>query len=443
MNTLLTILLSSHYPEGEKGFALDWLSGMEYMLGGFVGWCTRRLAEYSSFSWQVKLSVGMVVLGIFLVIYMLIHLYTDIRKGHIRRRMELDAYARYHKAFREIMENRDILTEEEINSICGVEKLNDNGEWIPQIYGKEINVNILAGTVLQVRLEMMGRCDFEDMSTHVTGNEETLYLPNIATLCKVTGVTRLYETKLEKRVDVIKTLQDLLTLTLPVTEGYLARYTGHGNKDIKYMARMCHVFCTKSEPYKYMEEDLKGSQPLWYPMMLHRLLGWLKQTDHPMPKFTLMAAESKNADSAAFLIKEISYWGDETEKKEVMTFLNSPVHKCVEAALKVLGVKGNTEAEAAIKDSYANQTEAIRRESLRAICNIGSGECADFFAKAFRETSSLETKTCALECLLMYGRIGMQKFVELSYEYEHNESLSKLIHEVESIQMAKQAGFVL
>lgn len=441
MNTLLTIPLSVQYPDGENGVTLDGLGNVEYWMGGLFGMITRKTAEYASFSWQVKFSVGTVILGTIMVVYMLYRLFRSIRRRNVMRRIEIDTYNRFSKPFREVMENRTKLTQEEIEEICQM-KAEDICNY-PHKSNEKIAIRVLASVIMQVRLEMIKRYVADDQSTGTPKGKEILYLPNIATLCNMTRVTELYETNLEKRRDVIKTLQDLLTLTLPVTEGYFARYTGHDNKDIKYMARMCHVFCTKAEPYKFMVEDLKGSQPLWYPMMLHRLLGWLKQTNHPMPKFVLMASETENANSAAFLIKEIGFWGSDEEKKAVIRFLNSPVNKCVEAALEVIGVKGNTEVEDAIKASYSSHPEVIRRMCLKALSRICSGESTDFFVKAFEETSSLETKTCALECLFTYGRSGLRRFIELSDKYEDNESLSELINEVESVQLAKQAGFVL
>lgn len=440
MNLLNAILLSANYPDGDKGVTLDGISNVEYWLGGLVGWILRWIAKYSSFSWQVKFSVCMVAIGIIVVLYMLYSLFRDIRKRHMMRRIEIDTYNRFCQPFREVMECRETLKEEDIERICDMTK----EKIIRFPHSKEsIAIPVLASVIMRVRLEMIKKYDRGESSAEQDADTEIFYLPNISTLCGMTGVTALYEMNLEKRRDVVKTLQDLLTLTLPVTEGYLARYTGHGNKDIKYMARMCYVICTKAEPYKYMEEDLKGSQPLWYPMMLHRLLGWLKQTGHPMPKFALMAAETKNEESAAFLIKEIGFWGSDEDKKSLVEFLHSSSHRCVEATLDVLGVKGNVEAEAHIMDVYGNQTEQLRRACLRAVSRIQSGQGTDFFTGAFEESSSLETKACALECLYTYGRSGMMRFIELSNKYESDESLSELIYEVSSVQIAKQAGLNL
>lgn len=399
----------------------------------------RSLTEFSGYSWQVKFSICVCVLCALVVVYMLGSLLFDIWKRHKMRRIEIDTYNRLSQPFREVMSCRDMLSVNDIERICGMSV--DEILKFPHKTNERIAIKVLASVIMRVRLEMIQKYSTDDPFAGPHPDDEILFLPNIPTLCSITGAKAMYERNLEKRHDVIKTLQDLLTLTLPVTEGYLARYTGHANKDIKYMARMCYVICTKAEPYKYMEEDLKGSQPLWYPMMLHRLLGWLKQTNHPMPKFALMAAETKNEDSAAFLIKEIGFWGSDEDKKAVADLLrSSSSRKIVEAALDVLGVKGNVAAEADIKDVYGRQSEPLRRSCLRAISRIDSGESVDFFVDAFEETSSLETKTCALECLYTYGRAGMDRFIKLCGKYDSNESISELFYEVESIQIAKQAG---
>lgn len=434
---ILHIFLSTQYPTGADGVVLHGLDNLEFWLGGFVSWVTRRLTMFAEFSWQVKFSVFLTIFCAIMVLYMLIHLFFDIRSRHKLRRIELDTYARYNKPFRQVLTSRKHLKQEEIEKICGetAEEIFRNVSSDPMIA-----VRVLASVIMQVRLEMMKR--FDTAEDEEPTDSEILYLPNISVLCGMLRVREMYENNLEKRRDVLKTLQDMLTLTLPLTEGYLALYTSHDNKDIKYMSRMCYVFCTQAEPYKYMTEDLKSNQPLWYPMMLHRLLGWLKQTNHLMPKFHLLASETQNAEAAAFLIKEIGFWGNDDEKEKVKDFLYSSNYKCVEAALQVLGVKGNTEAESLITQIYDNQPEFIRRECLRAISRIDSGESADFFVRAFEESSSLETRTYALECLYSYGSTGMRRFIELSREYESNPELSNLIYSVMSIELAMQSGYI-
>lgn len=440
MQFFMLRLLSVEYPTGgEQGVTLEGLENVEYWLGGFVAYVMRSMTTFSSFSWQVKFSVFLAIFSAALVAYMLIKLYFKIRRRHKIRRLEIDTYEKYKKPFRQVITCQDKLTKEEIEDICGE---NPDRIFKSVCEDPKIAVRVLAYAIMRVRLELIRRYEHDDSDDGEPVDHEILYLPNIATLCGMFRVRTMYENNLEKRRDVLKTLQDMLTLTLPLTEGYLAIYTGHPNKDIKYMARMCHVFCTHAEPYKYLTEDLKGNQPLWYPMMLHRLLGWLQQTGHPMPKFHLLASETPNAESAAFLIKEIGFWGSDEDKQKVREFLSSPHPKCVEAALQVIGVRGNATAEAAIQETYFNQPEPLRRKCLLALRRINSGCSTDFFVRAFEETSSLETRTCALESLLTYGEDGMRRFIELSRKYDSDESLSDLIYGVQSIELAKQSGYI-
>lgn len=439
MQSLIHILLSADYPTGEHGVTLEGLENVEYWLGGFIGHVIRFLTTFAAFSWQVKFSVFMALFCTAVIVYMSFKLCHDIRKRHKIRRLELDTYSRYSEAFRQVITCKNKLEEKDIVAICGME-----AEEIFQSISPDpkIAVRVLASVIMQVRLELIRRYENDDEEGAEAVDHEILYLPNITILCDMFRVREMYENNLEKRRDVLKTLQDMLTLTLPLTEGYLAIYTGHGNKDIKYMSRMCYVFCTQAEPYKYMAEDLKGNQPLWYPMMLHRLLGWLKQTNHPMPKFHLLASETNNPESAAFLIKEISFWGSQEDKQRVKEFLSSPHYRCVEAALQVIGTRGNVEAETAIQETYSTQPEFIRRKCLKALSRINSGRSTEFFVRAFEESSSLETRTYALECLLTYGEVGMRRFIELSRKYESDESLSNLIYGVQSIELTKQSGYI-
>ena len=112
----------------------------------------------------------------------------------------------------------------------------------------------------------------------------------------------------------------VVNLNIRINEGELAIYLNHHNSNIRLMARLANIICTENEPYKYLEEDLNQRMLPWRPMLTHRLFGWLQECGRPMPSFIVLAESLENEQASAFLIEEVAYWGNDTEKDELAKF---------------------------------------------------------------------------------------------------------------------------
>lgn len=399
------------YPDGDtvKYHGSD---AFDYYWGVVSYFWESKLAVFTSFPWQVQTAFGLTVFCI-VIMFIVASRFFKHKKQLQQFQDELDyVNENLREHFYAVLTSADDYSVPMIEEECQM-TMEDMAKLTPEV---------LAMVITELRLEL----------------SELTFLPNLDVLCEATGVKSYYESNLTHRRDVLTTLQNLVTMTLRVSEGHLATYINHHNSNIRHMARMCYIICTKAEPYRYLEEDLQEKQALWRPMMLHRLFGWLRDTERQMPQFLVLASVMKDDDTAAFLIEEIAYWGNDSEKESISTFFLSPMFKCREAALKAVTFLHDERHEQSIIDSYPNQPEYLRRECLRAIQSIGSGKYLEFFVDSYYNTSSQETRECALTCLYSYGAEGRRRFETMRNDIASDEQGLTLLDQIDSLAVLQQ-----
>ena len=269
-------------------------------------------------------------------------------------------------------------------------------------------------------------------------NREADNVPNADTLCAMTGVKALYEKNLASDHNVLLTLQNMVNLHVSVSEGLLANYINHYKSNVRQMARMCHIISSKSEPYRYLIEDLNEHQGIWRFMMMHRLFGWVWANERQMPQFLIIAKKVQNEQSVAFLIEEVAYWGSDAEKASLHEILLSPNYKYRIAALRAIAKLCDKDQEQAAVESYERQPESIRHEVLRAVHAINSGLYTEFFVNAYRTASSKLTKEIALSCLYTYANTGRRAFELLRSEVINNEEERRLMDQIDAMAILNQ-----
>lgn len=401
----------SRYPDGNH-VRYTGLDAFDYYYGLISYFFESKLATFRHFPWQIQVAFGLIVVCI-IVIAVVAWRFFCHKKRLKQFHEDLDfvnTHLREH--FYNILISPDDYDLEMVERECEMS--------IEDIL--KIPSEVLATVISELRLQL----------------SEVTVLPNLDRLCEITGVKGFYERNLVERRDVLTTLQNLVTMTIRISEGHLATYINHHNTNIRHMARMCYIVCTKAEPYRYLEEDLQEKQALWRPMMLHRLFGWLKDTNRQMPQFLVLASIINDDATAAFLIEEIAYWGNEKEKVSISEFFLSPKFKCREAALKVVTFLHDDRQEDAIIRSYSDQPEYLRRECLKAIRAINSGKHTDFFVESYYDTSSKETRECALSCLYSYGIDGRRRFETMRKDIASDEQGINLINQIDSYAVLQQ-----
>lgn len=401
----------SRYPDGNT-VHFTGVDAFEYYYGFISFWGESVVAWFRDYSWQVQVSFSVILICIIIMIFLACRFSHNIRKTRAFERELAKATEKYRNVFYEVLIRPDEPTIEEFEAMCGV-SVDKLEEFSPLIYSTIIST---------IRLEL----------------SEISSLPNINYLCRLTGVTQYYEQNLINKHEVLSTLQNIVNMSLRVSEGLLAIYINHHITNIRHMARMAFIICTETEPYRYLEEDLQEPQALWRPMMLHRLFGWLRDTERQMPQFLVLASVMKDDTTAAFLIEEIAYWGSEKEKATIHQFFLSPMFKCRQSALRAVALLSDETQEDAIIASYEHQPDELRRECLMAISAINSGRHTQFFVDAYYNTSSKLVRECALTCLYTYGSEGRRRFEMMRTEISNDPLGIKLLDQIDSMAILNQ-----
>ncbi len=368
------------------------------------------LHQFDDYSWQIITSYNIAVGCIIALVVLFIMFFIRVRKRNRVKKKAKEINERYLDAVRTIL-GSDTMTTSEMKQVLNASE-EDIRKNRPRYY-----IDLLE----QARMEMY----------------EIVYLPNMQNLAVLLGVQDKCESNLLLNREVFRTLQVLAMLQITVSEGRLANYVNHSNREIRMMARMCFITCSSTnEPYRFLIEDLNQPQALYRPMLLHYIFGWMKSKELPMPTFLVTSERVNNEEMAAYLIKEVAYWGSDMEKQNIKDYFVSDRMMCRSAAIEVATDLCNIDMEDKLIESYDKQPEEIRREIMRALLSIKSGKQLDFFVNVYNSTSSRRTREEALYCMYNYSSEGRRLFE--MFRSEADEERRTLFEQIDSAMLLGQ-----
>ena len=365
---------------------------------------------YDGYSWQVRVSYGLIVFSILLMMLLFLMFAYRVIKRNRRARSYKHLEKAYGDKFREILGEVELLTPSEIEQRCGVRQ----GEF--QRYHPSLYVKLIT----HLREELM----------------EVIYIPNLQTLSHTCGMIAYLENNLLNTRRVFETVQTLTTLNLRISEGRLANYVNHRNLNIRHMARMSYMICSDMEPYRYLTEDLNDEMAPWRPMALHQLFGWLQTCAKRMPNMLTLVNRVSNPKVAAFVIEEVAYWGSDSERTKISDFFLDDRYECRSAAFKAIAMLRDDSQEDAMVATYDQQPEPLRREILGAIHSLRTGKYTDFFNQVYHASPSKETRETALTYLYDYNNESRRLFEHL--RFEDNGAHRLLIDQIDSLNLLNQ-----
>ena len=389
-------------PSGPNAYFYGWevLTYVRYLVDAYL----------RQYSWQVQTSLVIITLCSLMILILAAVFTQRMMSRNKRDRLFELCSARFEEPFREVLAAKEKWPHEEIEYVCKV----DTSAL------QTFDPATFARLIVKIRLE----------------HSNEVFLPNMQRLCNMTGVQAFMEYNMVKGRNVEMTLQILITLPIRISEGALAAYTGSRSRRTRELARSYYGFCSKTEPFHYVMQDVNESFQMWYPTMLHRLVGWHHAKGHPVPRFLTLAQQSENSERKALFISEIPYWGDEREKRGIREYLTSPDPKCRSAAIQALAIIGDPDSEAELVANYTFQFPEAKRETLLAVAKINTGKQTEFFKEAYLQSSSQNTRAVALSCLFNYGPEGRKAFHELAHVGLDD---SKFFEQIESTE-AKAEG---
>ena len=366
--------------------------------------------NFSGYPWQIVTSYTIALTCIIALVVLFMLFLFRVWRHQRRQKKEKRIYEYYSDKFHLILGSAETLTHEEI-----LEMLGQTEDDI-----RKNDTYYYANILEEARMALY----------------EIVCLPNMQTLATSLGVVDRFTFQLLKHKDVFRTLQMLLMLQITVNEGLLANFVNHTNREIRMMARLNYITCSRNIPYRYLITELNEEQSLYRPMILNYVFGWMMFQERLMPNFLNLADRVTNEDSAAFLVREVAYWGKENEKEEVKNYFLDERLKVRSAAIEVVAMLGDVNAEEKLVESYFMQPEHIRQEVLRALLSLNSGRQTEFFKKAYEISSSRETHVVALQCLYQYGNSGRRLFEIMRSQAD--EETRKLIDQVDSAVLLEQ-----
>lgn len=351
---------------------------------------------FSSMSWQIKLCLCIIALCALISLFLALKLAWKAFCEHRSNKK----YAIFRKKYQQTV--YDILNCESLMSV------NDIKDIFSKVKSEDGDIRLFVQLVAEVRWK------FDDKA----------YLINMKPLCDALGITDYYEEQLIEHTDVFTNLQEIITLPLPLNhESVLSIYINHHDREISNLSRMCYIVSTHDDPYKYLQMVLNENKAKWNTLLLHRLFDWMRAQGRKMPKFLVLLKHTTNEESVSFLIQEIAKYGTREEKDTLSAYIVDNSLERRSAAFKALtelwatDPKDMAEArrlEDLVLDAYESQTEQQRQESLILLKTINSGRCIDRFEQAFNESAVVNTKVCAIECLMDYaGNAGIDRIIDI------------------------------
>lgn len=231
---------------------------------------------FAGYPWQVCVAYGIVCACVLTMVILFIKFLLGVRKNKREEKKKKDIAERFFDKIRDIL-SAPKMQYSEIVSILeeDVAKLKKNAKYFIPI-------------LVSIRTKL----------------NDKPYLPNLATMVNILGITEHCESSLLKNDSVFDTLQMMSMLQLGVSEGYLANYLNHRDRHTRLMARMCYILSSEKEPYKYLDKDMKDYDSLLYFIILHYIFAYLKEQNRKLPDFVALAEKAPSSNMADFYKKE-------------------------------------------------------------------------------------------------------------------------------------------
>lgn len=215
----------------------------------------------------------------------------------------------------------------------------------------------------------------------------------------------------------IRLLQSVRQLYLPLPPGLLSRLINDNNERLRKQSRMYYCATNPEDPYVVFDEDFFDENfHVWDEMEFHDTAEFSIKKHRKMLSFIPLINESKFSFIKSFLIREVGYWGEEKEVKEVMNFFDSENIQCKEAAYECMGYYKYEPSEKVMMEHYTEEKDETQRKILIALLKINSGKAEEFLKMAYMNAKSAFSMRVALYCLLNYSEKGKIYFHEMEKE---------------------------
>ena len=209
-------------------------------------------------------------------------------------------------------------------------------------------------------------------------------------------------------------LQSIHQLSLPLPPGLLSRLINDKNERIRKQSRIYYCATNPEDPFGVLDENFFNNNFfVWDEIELHDMATYLVKKHKLLPPILPLINSTSYPLVKSYLIKEIGYWGNEDEIRQVMKQFDSKDVLCRDAAYECMGACKFKPAEDAMMRHYMEEKDETQMIILLSLLKIHTGKAEDFLRKAYMTSESISVKRRALYCLLHYSEKGKTMFYEL------------------------------
>lgn len=354
--------------------------------------------KYAGYPWVVKVSFCVVVSAVILWLVAFISLGVYAYKKFIRRRIYTKLCELYYENLKKVMTTEEDLSLLMVNQILDLQRRSFSNVTYKLWFKLFRAIHVECG--------------------------KTISINNTINAAEVIGMMKYATEELSrgKIKEKIRLLQSIRQLCLPLPPGLLSRLINDNNERLRKQSRLYYCATNPEDPYIVFNEDFFNEHfYVWDEMELHDTAEFFIKRHRKMPSFVPLINDTKYPSIKSFLIREVGYWGEEGEVKEIMKFFDSKNMGCREAAYECMGYYKYEPSEKSMMKRYLEEKDDAQRKILISVLKINSGKAEDFLKRACMTAESAFSKRVALFCLLNYSEKGKRYFYEMEKEAQSDE----------------------
>lgn len=344
---------------------------------------------YQSYAVIVRICYGIIIACIFTIIWAV---FAMIFSTYKRRRIEKKTkkiYDKYYEPFKDICENKNALTTDEIRGMTRYE----GQQWTKE------EMMIWISMFIRIRAKLFN----------------TLNNDNMRRCVEVVGIVNYIDNELNygKRAGKVALLQALLFLCIDIPGTSFVNLASDKNPYLRRAASELYLLVSNTDPYRFFNDRKREALTLWEMMSAHWAIAERRKAGHPIPSLIPLLKILQNVQVEASLLRGVGYWGSDSDMENIKNYYDSPEMALRSAAFDCVKIRNYAPAEDDLKKSFYSQPEYLRPQILNALNTIKSGKSTKFFEEAFNLCSARTTRRSVLYCLWNYGRDGQAVFYRL------------------------------
>ncbi len=216
----------------------------------------------------------------------------------------------------------------------------------------------------------------------------------------------------------LKALRKLDELNIAAQGSIISPLTYSRNPQVRKKARVFYMLFSKTNPFKFLEEDFDPSFDNWDKVEIHRVLV---QREDQLPLISQWLKKSDNPAYQAFMIDEIRFFNQQRCIPYLLETIRGHDAFLRERCIEALAAMDYKAAEADFMREYPLQPLGVQKSIIRAIRMFQTGKALFFLEDAYRVTPDVDLKMLILRAVLNYGAAGKELFYMMQHKAPQKE----------------------